>query len=127
MKSFCFGSGVFCLWCRHTWEILSLSDYFVRFVLFPTRLSLSCPKLFFSISGDFLGIFKGALGGLQGLVCSQIIKEHNLARGQNLEERWQNGTTTKWYFFTFRVFPFLALHCQLVVHCSEVDRREEKG
>ena len=57
--------------------------------------SLSCPKLFFSISGDFLGIFKGALGGLQGLLCSQIIKEHNLARGQNLEERWHNGTTTK--------------------------------
>ena len=68
--------------------------------------SLSCPKLFFSISGDFLGIFKRALGGLQGLVCSQIIKEH---------------------IFTFLVFPFLALHCQLVVHCSEVDRREEKG
>ena len=61
-ESFCFGSGVFCLWCRHTWEILSLSDYFVRFVLFPTRLSLSCPKLFFSISGDFLGIFKGPWG-----------------------------------------------------------------
>ena len=71
--------------------------------------------------------FQRGLGGLQGLVCSQIIKEHNLAREQNLEERWQNGTTTKWYFFTFRVFPFLALHCQLVVHCSEVDRREEKG
>ena len=50
--------------------------------------------------------FQRGLGGLQGLVCSQIIKEH---------------------IFTFLVFPFLALHCQLVVHCSEVDRREEKG
>ena len=94
---------------------------------FPNSSLAFLSETIFQHFWGFSRNFQRGLGGLQGLVCSQIIKEHNLARGQNLEERWQNGTTTKWYFFTFRVFPFLALHCQLVVHCSEVDRREEKG
>ena len=63
---------------------------------FPnSSLAFLSQTIFQHFFGDFLGIFKGALGGLQGLVCSQIIKEYNLARGQKLEERWQNGTTTK--------------------------------